>query len=207
MSAVPRPFTPGLFVDLTFLARKINENHDRAQGAGRQYLEAARAAGDALIAAKAQVGHGGWLDWLAANVKCKVRCAQNYMTVARHWQDIKNAQPAYLTDALALVDHFKPEPTVPGPTDPRQLGLFVPEELPIPPGATEPPVRMSPEASGFVKALLRLERLRFFDSDYTVREIVRGVGDKERAVLLEGLPRIGSWLRMLQEDIATERAP
>ena len=56
----PRP------TDLATLANEINDLHDRATEAARTAIAHARECGELLIQAKAQVGHGGFLEWLEA---------------------------------------------------------------------------------------------------------------------------------------------
>lgn len=47
--------------------------------------------GQELIAAKAQVGHGNWEKWLAAEFGWSDRAAQNYMQIARRFGNSKSA--------------------------------------------------------------------------------------------------------------------
>jgi hypothetical protein len=63
-------------------ARKVNECHRQAREAAGRAVEFAIAAGRALIAAKELVGHGGWADWLRANIEFSDRTARLYMHVA-----------------------------------------------------------------------------------------------------------------------------
>lgn len=88
------------------LAIEINAEHLAAVGKARQALEHARRAGELLLQAKAAVGHGGWLPWLAANVKFSERTAQAYMRLAAGWDQLaKSAVVADLPlrDALGLL--------------------------------------------------------------------------------------------------------
>jgi hypothetical protein len=50
----------------------------------------ARAAGELLIKAKKQVGHGNWLAWLEKNL-FKERTANNFIRIATHWEQIRTA--------------------------------------------------------------------------------------------------------------------
>jgi ribosomal protein L37AE/L43A len=59
---------------LAELAERINTNHQTAVEASRlavqkgvEAIKAAMVAGQYLLAAKAKIGHGGWLKWLAEN--------------------------------------------------------------------------------------------------------------------------------------------
>lgn len=69
--------------DLASLAAKINSEHAAGEEATRAGLEHYRAAGEALLKAKKQCGHGKWLAWLAKNVKCSDRQARRYMALAK----------------------------------------------------------------------------------------------------------------------------
>jgi hypothetical protein len=73
---------------LPHLAAVANDAHERAAQSLRTATECAREAGDALIEAKAAVGHGGWSAWLKENFKAGERTAQRYMRVAKHWSEI-----------------------------------------------------------------------------------------------------------------------
>lgn len=89
---------------LSVLASQINDQHDRATRHATSALEHARQAGVLLQQAKQQVGHGGWLTWLADNCNVSPRQAQRYLKVANNWQAIaKNDATSYLTidDAIA----------------------------------------------------------------------------------------------------------
>jgi hypothetical protein len=93
--------------DLARLARRINAAHAAAERSFRAGLGHARAAGALLAAAKARLGHGAWLPWLRANVRCGVRTAQAYMRVAERWPQLegKCATVAHLgfREALAVL--------------------------------------------------------------------------------------------------------
>jgi len=89
------------------LAGQINEHHARATEAARTALEHARECGAILIQAKAQVGHGGFLAWLAANCRVGERQARRYMRVAENWPAIEAKSDAMsdltVTGALRLL--------------------------------------------------------------------------------------------------------
>src|SRR4030095_11131502 len=74
---------------LATLAEQINTEHDAARRAAVTALEPARRCGEWLIQAKAQIGHGGFLAWLADNCGVGARQASNYMRVAGHWDRIR----------------------------------------------------------------------------------------------------------------------
>lgn len=67
-------------------ARVANEEHRLAREAFGSTLQHAIAAGEALMAAKAQLPHGQWLPWLVANFEGSERTAQAYMRVAANPQ-------------------------------------------------------------------------------------------------------------------------
>lgn len=109
---------------LDALAAAINDDHDAVEHMARSTLDRARAAGDKLIQAKAQVEHGQWLPWLAANCpRLATRTAQAYMKLAREWEvlTLKYAESAHLTldSALKLLA---------APTAPAELEPLTPEE-------------------------------------------------------------------------------
>ena len=68
---------------LRSLAAQINEAHEKAYGCVREGIKYARQAGEALIAAKRQVPHGEFGDWLQAHCTVTPRTAQKYMQLAR----------------------------------------------------------------------------------------------------------------------------
>lgn len=106
--------------DLATLAGLINREHRACEAALRAGLAHATAAGRLLLAAKAQVGHGGWLPWVQAHCEFSERTAQGYMRVARNIDALRAADPqrvAGLTyrEALALLAEPKPAPALPAP--------------------------------------------------------------------------------------------
>jgi len=91
---------------LTELAALIMREHTAVLGASRTLLDHARCAGEHLIAAKgqvnAQLGHGHWLPWLAANCDLKPRMAQVYMEIAREWPRLEEYRNAYPNTHLGI---------------------------------------------------------------------------------------------------------
>jgi hypothetical protein len=73
--------------DLAALAAEINAEHKAGEQATRKGLEHFRAAGAALLKAKAACGHGNWLPWLQKNVKFSQQTASVYMRLAKDWDD------------------------------------------------------------------------------------------------------------------------
>jgi hypothetical protein len=88
-------------VDLAELAGRINAEHEAGERATRRGLEHFRAAGDALLQAKADCGHGRFKAWVEKNVKVSYRTAAVYMRLAREWE--KCAAAAHLRDALRML--------------------------------------------------------------------------------------------------------
>lgn len=90
---------------LATLAAEINAEHDAAERTARTAIDHARAAGERLLLAKAQVAHGQWLPWLSANCPAIAdRTARAYMQLARNWGKLetKTADSANLSIDAAL---------------------------------------------------------------------------------------------------------
>lgn len=94
---------------LAELAAVANAAHAAGEAATRKGLEQFRAAGEALLKAKEQCGHGGWLSWVKENLAFSDRTARDYMRLARHWGEL--AAAANLRDALRLLTGDDPEPS------------------------------------------------------------------------------------------------
>jgi len=77
---------------LAALAQSINQEHGEVEESLRHGLLHAKRAGDLLIMAKNEIGHGGFLSWLKANVKFSQRMARYYMTISRCWDQLVNRQ-------------------------------------------------------------------------------------------------------------------
>lgn len=93
------------------LADRIEAEHLAAIGAFRSTLDHAIRWGELLREAKAQIGHGGWLAWIADNLTLKPRQCQGYMRLYAN-RDALNAQAtAHLSieGALHLLAEPKPE--------------------------------------------------------------------------------------------------
>jgi hypothetical protein len=112
-------------VNLGDLAEQINREHAECEQALNAALTHAIAAGRLLMAAKAQIPHGGWLPWVRNNCRCSVRAAQTYMQVASRAEELESkaqrAAPLSYRDALAML--AKPgeqthEPREEGTSDP-----------------------------------------------------------------------------------------
>jgi len=70
-------------VQLTTLARQIRAAHARGQAAEKDALQAYRAAGEWLLEAKAQVGHGKYEAWVADHCGFSKSTAEVYTRLAR----------------------------------------------------------------------------------------------------------------------------
>ena len=85
-------------VDLLDLAGQINREHVQAEQSARTALTHALKAGELLLTAKAQVGHGAWLDWLRDNCKVSGRTAQAYMRLARELPKLDDSKAQRVAD-------------------------------------------------------------------------------------------------------------
>jgi site-specific DNA-methyltransferase (cytosine-N4-specific) len=116
--------------DLAALAARINAEHEAGEGAARVGLGHFRTAGEALLKAKAQCGHGKWLPWLKQNVRFTQQTASNYMRVAKEWDKLLTV--GNLRDALRLLteDADDDEPPPPEYVTPDQWDEAGKEEEP-----------------------------------------------------------------------------
>ena len=93
---------------LQSLAAQINDAHDEALASVRTALGHACRAGDLLIEAKRQLGHGAWIPWLRKHcTTVSERTAQKYMQLARELPALTAKAPRAadlsLRGALALL--------------------------------------------------------------------------------------------------------
>jgi Protein of unknown function (DUF3102) len=115
---------------LVVLIDTINTEHRLAEISATTALEHARKAGEALTTAKQKLKHGEWLPWLEQNCHFSVRLVQQYMKLAREWQNLvatSNAQRvAHLTvrDALELLAEAR---------DDFDVDAAEPSKIPFPP--------------------------------------------------------------------------
>jgi hypothetical protein len=90
------------------LASLINAEHEAACVKARQALEHAHRAGELLLQAKASVGHGSFLGWIAEHCTFSPRQAQRYMLLVERWPAIREkydtASHLTLSRALRLID-------------------------------------------------------------------------------------------------------
>lgn len=110
------------------LAAIANEAHTKFRRAGEAMVGYAIEAGQALIAAKAQVGHGNWLPWLEANFDDSERTAQRYMMVASNPPRVADlTEPSLRALEAVTIESRKAEARL---RDPEP----VPQPIPPPPG-------------------------------------------------------------------------
>jgi hypothetical protein len=96
--------------ELSELAARANEEAARGDAATKHALKHYRAAGDALLEAKAACGHGKWLKWLRANVRFSQSMASRYMRVAARWAELEpSSNLAGALRVLSEADDDAPE--------------------------------------------------------------------------------------------------
>lgn len=145
--------------DITDLARQIEAEHRAAVDAAHNAIERASACGRLLIQAKARVGHGQWLAWVAAHLSFGDRQARKYMQLAQHCDQIglENADLT-LDGALALIAAQRRE-TPAAPTtasDPAVPARTPAAGTPAAP-ASRPPTRPASQAAPPLDHLARLQ--------------------------------------------------
>ena len=91
---------------LSALAKAANSHGDKAESLSKEALYHAVAAGKALIAAKGQLEHGEWQDWLEANWSRSVRTARRFMQFAGADPEIVS-QAKGIDEATALLSKPK----------------------------------------------------------------------------------------------------
>lgn len=90
--------------DLTALADEANREHALAIQAGESMVMHAIKSGEALIAAKQQIGHGGWYTWLEKNFTDRnVNTPQLYMRLARNKELIYRRNATGIKEAARLI--------------------------------------------------------------------------------------------------------
>jgi hypothetical protein len=99
---------------LAELARQISSAHAESLAAARTSLEHARRCGELLLQAKARLPHGQFMPWVTANCPFGLRTGQNYMRVARDWEEIQAAMRGEETDTIAGALR-----ALTGPADPK----------------------------------------------------------------------------------------
>jgi hypothetical protein len=74
---------------LTDLAARIRAEHEAVSTALRESVRHAITAGELLVEAKEQLGHGRWLPWLRDHCTMSERTAQLYMRVAKNRAEVE----------------------------------------------------------------------------------------------------------------------
>lgn len=95
---------------LPVLAEDINREHGLCVASHRDSLRHAIICGRLLIAAKAQVPHGEWLEWLGGNFNGSERAAQGYMRLAREPNPQRVADTSLRKALQALAESRKARP-------------------------------------------------------------------------------------------------
>jgi archaellum component FlaC len=80
--------------------RRINESN-------YQNLQRGKALGDALIAKKAELGHGNWIPWVREHLEFSEDSASIYMTLAEKWDIIANSEAIRNLPATVAVKQIK----------------------------------------------------------------------------------------------------
>ncbi len=116
------------------LAKRINEEHKRCEGAVNAALEHAMNAGDLLLEVKDTSPHGTWQGWLEGNFVGSVRTAQAYMRVASRRGEVEAAKtqssaPLSLDGALRALSAPKDAPRPPRPVTLEEMEAGVEDAL------------------------------------------------------------------------------
>lgn len=86
--------------ELAALAAAINAAHLAGEESTRKGIGHFKVAGEALIKAKKQVGHGSWEVWCSVNLKCSKTTCERYMRVAKKWSEYSDCES--MSEALGL---------------------------------------------------------------------------------------------------------
>ena len=170
---------PSVQQDLETLAHIIRTADQGAAHAVANMVEHALTAGDALIQAKAKVGHGNWLKYLRDECEIGADWAERYMKLARG-REVLEANSARMrnlsiTQALKLIDGNKQK--------------------------SQPRVSDSPKAPKAAKAVERLNSLAWSNASPAERtQFVEAVG---LDALLAAAPSSWDLQELLLCDIST----
>jgi hypothetical protein len=88
-------------MELTTLQTDIRAHHKKAQDHAGKAIEHAFKAGELLLEAKEQAGHGNWLSFLDGT-GVNARTAQRYMKLAKNQDKLKNDSVSHLSVTQAL---------------------------------------------------------------------------------------------------------
>lgn len=95
---------------VTELARQFKSEVAQAVEEVRRGFERARIVGEHLLKAKSVLPDDEWLPWLAANTEVSEARAQNYMSVAQNWDEIRSMTDPDVAELLAgIVDSLIPD--------------------------------------------------------------------------------------------------
>jgi hypothetical protein len=103
-------------IALPAIAERINAEHQAAIGAARTAIGHAVECGKLLLQVKQEVGHGNWLNWVAANLSFGHRQAQKYLRLAAYIERHPNAPTnshLSIDGALAAIAEPEQKPTRP----------------------------------------------------------------------------------------------
>lgn len=192
--------------DLAALAAAINAAHEAGEGATRQGLEHFRAAGEALIRAKAECGHGNWLPWLEASVSFSNQRASEYMRLAAGWGKLPPGGNFGLKEALAVIgtDPTRAPTESPPPRhqpmpDPREA----PEPVETPEGEWEEPPYPAIRDNGSPELLNALDANSISPS--AAAEIAVLPKGEQRRLLSVGVETVEAKAKELRQDRREER--
>jgi hypothetical protein len=95
------------------LAYRANAEHRAYEAAQSAAIAHAIAAGQALIAAKAEVGHGHWLAWVRTSLDFSEDTAEIYIRIARNSERVRNLPSvrAALAELAEPRVRVRPEPS------------------------------------------------------------------------------------------------
>lgn len=101
------PYLPGrVSKDKDETIREIEQLHEEFLMNARSHLLLAKKIGEKLERKKAEVEHGAWEDWVENNLPFKIRTAQYYMKIHKHWDSLINSpikSVGLLTEAIELI--------------------------------------------------------------------------------------------------------
>jgi hypothetical protein len=86
---------------LAELSRRIGAAHAEALASARTTLGHARRCGELLLQVKARLPHGQFMAWVEANCPFGKRTGQNYMRVARDWEETQRGVGGEEADTIA----------------------------------------------------------------------------------------------------------
>lgn len=109
-------------LDVDLLSEMANNAAANVEDQMRSAVQNAITAGRALIAAKAKVKHGEWLDWLKENWDYTPKLAQDYMRIANAKCCSHLESATSISEALRMIADAKAEAKADGPQ--QSLGLI-----------------------------------------------------------------------------------